>query len=104
MSDKKAKKYRVNESEHFNLMSMHDHLKCIEIDMIEDVIPYDATIYDRIEEVENLLDKAPCVGATVDWPTLKRIREIKEERQFIRYNRALAAGVAENEAAIAFSL
>lgn len=27
------KKYRVNESEHFNLYSMHDKLKCIEIDM-----------------------------------------------------------------------
>lgn len=26
------KKYRVNESEHFNLMSMYDHLKCLEID------------------------------------------------------------------------
>lgn len=25
------KKYRVNESEHFNLMSMYDHLKCLEI-------------------------------------------------------------------------
>lgn len=29
------KKYRVNESEHFNLYSMHDKLKCIEIDMQE---------------------------------------------------------------------
>lgn len=104
MSEKKVKKYRVNESEHFNLMSMYDHLKCIEIDMIEGIIPYDATIYDRIEEVEDLLDKAPCVGATVDWPTLKRIREIKDERQLIRYNRALAAGATENDAAIAFSL
>ena len=29
------KKYRVNESEHFNLYSMYDHLKCMEIDMEE---------------------------------------------------------------------
>ena len=30
-----TKKYRVNESEHFNLFSMYEHLKCIEIDMDE---------------------------------------------------------------------
>lgn len=46
------KKYRVNSSEHFNLMSMHDHLKCVEIDMIEGVIPWDNEVIDRIEEGE----------------------------------------------------
>ena len=51
------KKYRVNESEHFNLMSMHDHLKCIEIDMIECVIPWDNEVIDKLEDVEDLLDK-----------------------------------------------
>ena len=50
------------------------------------------------------MEKAYCVGALVDWPTLKRIREIKEERQLIRYNRCLAAGHAEQDAAIAFQL
>ena len=34
-SEKDMKKYRVNESEHFNLMSMYDHLKCMEIDARE---------------------------------------------------------------------
>lgn len=29
------KKYRVNESEVFNLQSMYDHLKCMEIDAQE---------------------------------------------------------------------
>lgn len=98
------KKYRVNGSEHFNLMSMHDHLKCIEIDMMEGVIPWDNEIIDKIEEVEELLDKAYCVGALVDWATLKRIREIKDERQFIRYNKAIENGCSEKEAGYAFTV
>ena len=98
------KKYRVNGSEHFNLMSMYDHLKCIEIDMMEGIIPWDNEIIDKIEEVEELLDKAYCVGALVDWTTLKRIREIKDERQFIRYNKALENGCSEKEAGYAFTV
>lgn len=98
------KKYRVNGTEHFNLYSMYEHLKCIEIDMEENTIPWDDKIFDRIEEVENLMEKAPCVGSLVDWPTLKRIREIKDERQMIRYTRCLAAGADERDAAIAFEV
>lgn len=106
---KTAKKYRVNESEHFNLYSMHDHLKCIEIEM-QEAPPHTYTeqqwadIYKRVEEVESLMDKAYCVGALVDWNTLKRIREIKNERQMIRYNKCLAQGTPEREAALAFDL
>uniref|UniRef100_A0AAU8AY68 Uncharacterized protein n=1 Tax=Dulem virus 37 TaxID=3145755 RepID=A0AAU8AY68_9CAUD len=98
------KKYRVNESEHFNLMSMYDHLKALEIQMQEGEIEWDNSIEDYIEEVESLLNKGYCVGALVDWPTLKRIREIKNERQLIRYQRSLAAGSSEQEAALAFKL
>lgn len=103
------KKYRVNESEHFNLLSMYDHLKCIEIDMREaDSHTYTEKqwneIEERISEVENLMDKATHVGALVDWPTLKRIREIKDERQLIRYQKCMSLGVPEHEAAIAFDL
>ena len=98
------KQYRVNSSEHFNLVSMYEHLKCIEIDMEEGTIKYDASILDRIEEVEKLMNKACCVGALVDWPTLKRIREIKDERQMIRYCTCLAQGTPENEAALAFEV
>ena len=97
------KKYRVNESEHFNLMSMYDHLKCMEIDAIE-TGKWPEGLEERIEEVEMLLDKAYCVGALVDWPTLKRIREIKDERQLIRYSRSIAAGSNERDAALAFTL
>ena len=50
------------------------------------------------------MEKAYCVGALVDWPTLKRIREIKEERQLIRYNTCLAQGTSEKDAAMAFEL
>ena len=98
------KKYRVNESEHFNLLSMYDHLKCMEIDMQEGTRPWDDEVLSRIEEVEQLMDKAPRVGSLVDWPTLKRIREIKEERQFIRYQCSLAAGSSEQDAALSFTL
>lgn len=103
------KKYRVNESEVFNLSSMYDHLKCIEIEMQE--APSDAysqeewgEILTKIREVEGLMDKAYCVGALVDWPTLKRIREIKNERQLIRYTTCLNSGASESEAAQAFDL
>lgn len=99
-----TKKYRVNASENFNLHSMYEHLKCIEIDMIEGTIPFDKRILDRIEEVEDLLNKATFVGSLVDWPTLKRIREIKAERQMIRYATCLAQGTPENEAAQAFDI
>lgn len=97
------KKYRVNGSEHFNLMSMYDRLKCMESDAIE-TGEWPDGLEERIEEVEMLLEKAYCVGALVDWTTLKRIREIKDERQLIRYNRSLAAGSNERDAALAFSL
>ena len=98
------KKYRVNESEHFNLMSMYDHLKCVEIDMIEGVIPWDNEVIDKLEDVEDLLTKAYCVGALVDWATLKRIREIKNERQMIRYNKCLQNGMKEKDAGLAFKI
>lgn len=98
------KKYRVNATEHFNLHSMYDHLKCIEIDMQEGTIPWDDAILDRIDELESLMDKAPWVGSLVDWPTLKRIREIKDERQMIRYTTCLAAGSDERDAALAFEV
>ena len=50
------------------------------------------------------MDQAPHVGSLVDWPTLKRIREIKDERQIIRYQRSLEAGSTERDAAYAFTL
>ena len=76
---------------------MYDKLKCIEIDMQEaPAHTYTEKQWDELEakmtELENLMEKAYCVGALVDWPTLKRIREIKEERQLIRYNTCMAQG------------
>lgn len=103
-----TKKYRVNSSEHFNLYSMYEKLKCQEIDLYEGTMQYSEKEADeleaRIEEVEHLMDKAPYVGALVDWPTLKRIREIKEERQMIRYATCLSQGTPEREAALAFDV
>lgn len=97
-----AKKYRINESEYFNLHSMYNRLKCIEIDMIEGKKEWSDEVIDRIEEIENLMDKAPYVGALMTWEDLKRIREIKAERQFIRYNIAKENGATEKEANYAF--
>lgn len=99
-----TKKYRVNSSEHFNLQSMYEKLKCDEIDMEEGTIPWGEKVFDRIDEVEKLMDAAPYVGSLVDWPTLKRIREIKEERQMIRYATCLSQGTPEREAALAFEI
>ena len=96
------KKYRVNESEIFNLSSMYDHLKCAQIDLEEGRRDDWDYVMSRLEEVEMLMDKAYCVGALVDWPTLKRIREIKDERNWIRYNIAIQSGVSESEAGYAF--
>lgn len=98
------KKYRVNESEVFNLQSMYDKLNVWLIEMQDGEREWDETIFERIEEVEDLMNKAYGVGALVDWNTLKRIREIKDERQMIRYARSLAAGHSERDAAIAFQL
>lgn len=90
-------------------MSMYDKLKCQQIDMEEaPAHTYTEAQFEeldkRLEEINQLMEKAFCVGALVDWPTLKRIREIKEERQLIRYNTCLAAGLSEREAALAFEL
>ncbi len=101
---KTEKTYRISGSEHFNLMSMYDKLKCMEIDMEEGTIPWDDSVEKRLEEVTELLDKAPFVGALVSWEDLKRIREIKDERQFMRYQKSFEEGASEQEAAISFDL
>ncbi len=97
------KKYRVSESEHFNLMSMYDHLKCMEIDAQENN-EWEALekIEERIQEVESLLESAYCIGALVTWPQLKRIREIRDERNMIRYRKAIESGASEQDAGYAF--
>lgn len=104
-----SKKYRVNGSEVFNLQSMYEHLKVKELEMEEaprGTISIDefSKLYDRLEELEVLMEKAPYIGALVDWNTLKRIREITAERQMIRYSTCLAAGATEEEAAISLFL
>lgn len=96
---KQVKRYRVNESEVFNLNSMYDHLKRMEIDAREnddwDVLD---KIEERIEEVENLLESASYIGALVTWSQLKRIREIRDERNVIRYNISIQNGARDYEA------
>ncbi len=98
------KKYRVNESEAFNLMSMYEHLMVERDAMIAGEKPWEDNIEARINEIEALLEKGQYVGSLVDWPTLKRIREIKAERQAIRYNRCIRAGMSERDAGRAFEM
>lgn len=79
------KKYRVNNREYFNLVSMQDKLEAQRILAIEDDdFEVVEKIEQRLDEVENLLDKAYCVGALVTWNELARIREIADEREYIR--------------------
>lgn len=92
----KVKKYRVNESEIFNLHSMYEHLMAIR----ESGNDSDE-ILGRIEEVETLMDVAPYIGSLVTWPQLKRIREIRDERNAIRYNIALLNGADDRAAGYA---
>lgn len=68
------KKYRINESELFNLESMYEHLMVKADEMKYGDAKWDDDVFDRIEEVENLLNKTHGVGSLVDWPTLKRIQ------------------------------
>lgn len=100
-----VKKYRVNESEHFNLMSMYDKLRAEMIELEESENP-DWDRYDRLEErlheVGELLEDAYCVGALVTWSQLKRIREIRDERNAIRYQIAIEGGASEKDAGYAF--
>lgn len=82
---KSKKRYRVSSNEHFNLMSMMDKVmvqvyEARENGTIEEMEAAEA----RMDEMNNLLEKAPCVGALVDWPTLARIREIAATRETMR--------------------
>lgn len=103
------KKYRVNASEYTNLCSMYDKLKCEEIDMIE--APqgsYSSVESERLEarisEIESLMKEAYGVGALVEWKVLSRIREIKQERQQIRYQRALESRTSKKYASLAYEV
>ncbi len=71
-------------------------------DMQDGTLDWDDTIEERLEEVDDLLERAYCVGALVTWEDLKRIREIRDERNMIRYCKAVESGCSEREAGYAF--
>lgn len=76
-------KYSVTTSEFANLNSMYDHLKRMKEEILMNPSSeFDKTkldeLSDRISEIEELMKKAYCVGALVDWPTLKRIIHVTE--------------------------
>lgn len=97
------KLYRVNSTEVEELFSMKEKLEVLRLDAIDERRYDEADLYEeRLGELDGLIRKAWRPGAQVDWPTLKRIREIKAERQAIRYGKCLAAGMPEDKAAHAF--
>lgn len=55
-------------------------------------------VEERLEEVESLLESAYCIGALVTWEQLKRIREIRDEMNNIRYLTAIQNGASERDA------
>lgn len=76
-------KYSVTTNEFANLNSTYDHLKRMKEEMLMNPSSeFDKTkldeLSDRISEIEELMKKAYCVGALVDWPTLKRIIHVTE--------------------------
>ena len=96
------KKYRVNSSEVTNLESMRVHLQNIMYDMWAGDIPWDKAVEAKYEEVNHLCKVARFPGDLVDWPTLARIRAIRDERNALRYAQCLNAGMDEERASYAF--
>lgn len=89
----KRKLYRVSSNEHFNLMSMLDKAwnevyGAREHGAFEEEEAAEA----RKDELEELLDKAPCVGSLVTWQTLARIREVAAARETMRDAACARAG------------
>lgn len=99
-----AKLYRVKGIEVQELFSMEEKLRVLRTEAWDEGRFNDADYYsERLEEIDKLLNKAWHAGAQVDWETLKRIREIKAERQSIRYGICLANGMDERKASYAFA-
>jgi len=104
------RKYFCNSSMKFNLDSMYTHVKVIAFDMEDgkinsvnicgDTWTVD-TIYDLLEELSDLLDKA--VFGKVTGKEYGRIKDISQERQMIRYMTCLASGMSERDAGYAFT-
>lgn len=95
----------------FNLDSMYTHVKVIEYDMIDGKITGPVHIcggtwtLDNIDELlaelSDLLDKA--VFGKVTGREYGRIQAISQERQVIRYEQNIAAGMSESRAAYSFT-
>ena len=69
-----VRKYRVNDSEHFNLLSMYDKLKCLEIDMQEAPAgtyteKQGGDLGGRMREGGKLIGKGNCVCGLGGWAT-----------------------------------
>lgn len=90
-------KYRVNESEHFNLVSMYYYLKEQAEVALRNDEPWQVIedLYSRLEEIHKLMEAAPHIGAFVTWPELSRIREISDGRKSIRHALAIQNGAID---------
>lgn len=89
----KQKLYRVSANEHFNLMSMLDKVWNEVYEARENgTFEQEEAAEAKKDELEELLDKAPCVGSLVTWQTLARIREVAAARETIRNAACAQAG------------
>lgn len=103
------RKYFCNSTMKFNLDSMYTHVKVLEYKLEDGEIEAVEicggkwtldNIEELLEELRDLLDKA-CWGK-VTGREYGRIKEIAEERKWIRYFQCLEAGMDEGRAAYAF--
>ena len=95
---KKYLSFRETESILFNLDSMRTHLQVLQYET-EDSEEYDK-LQEQIEEIENLLYK---LNYGLNQKELSKVREIVNERKFIRYNTCLNNGMNEKNAGEAFN-
>ena len=107
-----TKKYFVNESILFNLDSMLTHAYNIRNDFRDGertaplqiagrTLKDEFDAQDFIDYLDGLYDKA--FSRKVDGKTYGELKKIQFERQAIRYNCCLAAGMSERDAGYAFT-
>ena len=104
-----SRKYYVKHNYRFNLDSMRTSMLCIRDDMRDGVIDgpvevmgkqmTEAAVDAFIAEIEDLIYKAygPVTGKEYG-----RIKAISDARNAMRYAKCIAAGMSENDAALAF--
>lgn len=102
------RKYFVKSGMRTNLDSFHDRLLCAQYDLCNNGVEYveflgkrwtASTIYDLVDEVENLIWVS---GGRVTGKEYGRIKEISNDQNWHRYNCCIASGMDDDRASHAF--